>query len=126
MMGLDHYSVAEPDFLYVASRMKFASAARSAGNPGERRALQFGLAAIFFSVVLWTAPCSEAQQVSAALRTSDSSANGVPDAPTPLLSLAQTAAQTAGPVNPQDGKLYLSLRQAFTMELQNNLDLEVE
>jgi outer membrane protein len=126
MTGLDHYSVAEPGFLYVASRMKFASAAKSAGNPGERRALQFGLAAIFLSVVLWAAPLAEAQQVSAALRTSAPSSNGVPDAPTPLLSLAQTAAQTAGPVNPQDGKLYLSLRQAFTMALQNNLDLEVE
>ena len=29
MTGLDHYSVAEPGFLYVASRMKFASAAKS-------------------------------------------------------------------------------------------------
>src|SRR5580658_7730915 len=101
MMGLDHYSV-------------------------ERRALQFVLAAIFFSAVLWAAPCAEAQQVSTALRTSAPSSNAVPDAPTPLLSLARTAAQTAGPVNPQDGKLYLSLRQAFTMALQNNLDLEVE
>ena len=102
MMGLGHYSAA------------------------QRRALQFGLAAICFSVVLRAAPCAEAQQVSAALRTSAPLANAVPDAPIPLLSLAQTAAQTAGPENPQDGKLYLSLRQAFKMALQNNLDLEVE
>jgi hypothetical protein len=45
-----------------------------------------------------------------------------PDAPIPLLPLAQTA----GPANPQDGKLYLSLRQAFKMALENNLDLQVE
>jgi outer membrane protein TolC len=138
MMGLGHYSVADPDFLYVApsktaraafskeSRMKFASAAKSTGNPGERRALQFGLAALCFSVVLQTAPCAEAQQLSAALWTSAPLSDAVPDAPRPLLSLAQTAAQTAGPANPQDGKLYLSLQQAFTMALQNNLDLEVE
>jgi outer membrane protein len=102
MMGLGHYSV------------------------GKGRALQFGLAAICFSIVLWAAPCAEAQQVSAALSTSAPLANAVPDAPTPLLSLAQTAAQTTGPANPQDGKLYLSLRQAFKMALENNLDLEVE
>ena len=50
----------------------------------------------------------------------------MPDAPTPLLSLAQTAAQTGEPANSQDGKLYLSLRQAFKMALENNLDLQVE
>jgi len=142
MMGLGHYSVVDPDFLYVApsktaraafskkSRMKFASAAKSTGNPGKRRALRFGLAAICFFVVLRAAPRAEAQQVSAALRTSaplsNPVSNAVPDAPIPLLSLAQTAAQTAEPANPQDGKLYLSLRQAFKMALENNLDLEVE
>ena len=96
----------------------------------RRRALQFGLSAICFSVVLRGTPYAEAQQLSAALRASAPSANeatnAVPDAPMPLLSLAQTAAQTAGPANPQDGKLYLSLRQAFKMALENNLDLQVE
>jgi outer membrane protein TolC len=53
-------------------------------------------------------------------------ANAVPDAPMPLLSFAQTAARTGEPANPQDGKLYLSLRQAFKMALENNLDLQVE
>ncbi len=105
MMGIGHYSVADP---------------------GKRRALQFSLAAICFSIVLWAAPCAQAQQVSAALSTSAPLANAVPDAPTPLLSLAQTAAQITAPANPQDGKLYLSLRQAFKMALENNLDLEVE
>jgi outer membrane protein len=98
MIGLGHYSVA------------------------ERLALQFGLVAICFSVVLRAAPFAEAQQVSPALRTSAPLAKPMPDAPIPLLS----AAQTAGPPNPQDGKLYLSLRQAFKMALENNLDLEVE
>jgi hypothetical protein len=138
MMGLGQYFVVGPDFLYVApsrtaraafskeSRMKFAGAAKSTGNPGRRRALRFGLAAVCFSVVLRAAPCAEAQQVSASLRTSASLSNAVPDAPRPLLSLAQTAAQTSGPANPQDGKLYLSLQQAFKMALENNLDLQVE
>jgi outer membrane protein TolC len=88
--------------------------------------LQFGLAAICFSVVLRAAPCAEAQQLSAVLGTSAPLSNvvpnAVPDAPLPLLSLAQTAQ----PATPEDGKLYLSLRQAFTMALENNLDLEVE
>jgi outer membrane protein len=138
MMGFVHYSVADPDFLYVApsktaraafgkeSRRNFASTAKSTVNPGKRRALQFGLTAICFFAGLQAAPCAQAQRVSAALRTSAPLSNAVPDAPTPLLSLAQTAAQTAGPANPQDGKLYLSLRQAFTMALENNLDLEIE
>jgi outer membrane protein TolC len=52
--------------------------------------------------------------------------NAVPDAPKPLLSLAQTPAQTAGPASPQDDNLYLSLRQAFKMALENDLDLQVE
>ncbi len=138
MIGLAHYSVADPDCLSVASsktahaafrkesRMKFASADESTGNPGKRRALQFGLAAICFSIVLLAARCAEAQQASAALSTSAPLRNAVPDAPTPLLSLAQTTAQTTGTANSQDGKLYLSLRQAFKMALENNLDLEIE
>jgi outer membrane protein len=88
----------------------------------RRRALQFGLAAFCFSAASGAAPCAEAQQISAAL----GSAAPMADAPIPRLSLAQTAAQTAGPANPQDGKLYLSLRQAFKMALENNLDLQVE
>jgi outer membrane protein len=91
-----------------------------------RRALQFGLAAVCFSFVLPGAPYAQAQQNRAALRTSAALAhagtNAVPDAPLPLLSLAQTEE----PANPQDGKLYLSLRQAFKMALENNLDLQVE
>src|ERR1700733_10751175 len=138
MMGFGNSSVADPDFLFLApsmtaraafskeSRMKFASAAKARGNPGKRRALQFGLAAICLSAVLLAAPRAEAQQVSAALRTSappsNEVSNVVPDAPIPLLSLTQTAE----PANPQDGKLYLSLPQAFKMALENNLDLEVE
>jgi outer membrane protein len=102
MMDLDHYSGA------------------------QRRALQLGLAAICFSVVLRVATCAEAQQVSAALGTSAPLAHAAPDTPIPLLSLAQRAAQTAEPANPQDGKLYLSLRQAFKMALENNLDLQIE
>ena len=87
-----------------------------------RRALQFGLPTICFSVVLHGAPYAQAQQNTAALRTSAE----VPDAPIPLLSVAQTAAQAGAPANPQDGKLYLSLQQAFKMALENNLDLQVE
>lgn len=94
------------------------------------RALQFGLPAICFAVVLRGAPYAQAQQNPAAIRTSaalaNASNNAMPDAPRPLLSLPQTAAQTGEPANPQDGKLYLSLRQAFKMALENNLDLQVE
>ena len=71
MMGLGRYSVG-------TGAPRFA--VRSGGN--------------LFSIVLWAAPCAEAQQVSAALSTSAPLANAVPDAPTPLLSLAHTAAQT--------------------------------
>jgi outer membrane protein len=88
----------------------------------RRRALQFGLAAIYFSAGFGTASCAEAQQISAPLASPAPTA----DAPKPLLSLAQTAEATAGPAGPQDGKLYLSLRQAFKMALENNLDLQVE
>jgi outer membrane protein len=95
-----------------------------------RRALRFGLSAICFSFVLRGAPCAQAQQNPAELRTSaalaDEGTNAVPNAPMPLLSLAQAVAQTGEPANPQDGKLYLSLRQAFKMALENNLDLQVE
>lgn len=84
----------------------------------RRRALQFGLAAIYFSAGIGAAPCAEAQQISTPL----ASAAPTADAPKPLLSLAQTAA----PAGRQDGKLYLSLRQAFKMALENNLDLEVQ
>jgi outer membrane protein len=93
-----------------------------------RRALQFALSAICFSLVLPGAPYAQAQQNPAALRTSaalvNAGTNAVPDAPLPLLSLAQT--QTAGPASPQDDNLYLSLRQAFKMALENDLDLQVE
>lgn len=50
---------------------------------------------------------------------------GVVDAPRPSLSLAQTPV-TAAPANPQDGRLYLSLQEAFRMALKNNLDIEFE
>ena len=93
-----------------------------------RRALQFALSAICFSLVLPGAPYAQAQQNPAALRTSaalaNAGTNAVPDAPMPLLSLAQT--QTVGPASPQDDNLYLSLRQAFKMALENDLDLQVE
>jgi outer membrane protein len=86
------------------------------------RAVQVGLAAICFSAVLLPPPFSAAQQIHAAPGTTAA----MPDAPLPLLSLAQTAAQTTGQENPPDGKLSLSLRQAFKMALENNLDLQVE
>ena len=85
----------------------------------RRCALQFGLTAMCLSAASVAAPCVEAPQTSAAI------GNPAPmaDAPKPrLLSLAVAA----GPANPQDGKLYLSLQQAFKMALENNLDLQVE
>src|SRR6267154_4875274 len=85
----------------------------------RRRALQFGLAAIYCSAGFGTTPYAEAQQISAPL----ASAAPTADAPKPLLSLAQTAEPTAGSAGPQDGKLSLSLKQAFKMALENNLDL---
>jgi outer membrane protein len=51
---------------------------------------------------------------------------GVADAPRPSLSLAQTPLSAPPPANPQDGRLYLSLQEAFRMALKNNLDIEVE
>ena len=89
-------------------------------NPsGWCRALLFGLAAILMS----TDPggrFADAQQVSPALGSAASPAN----APKPPLFLLQTATPAAPP-NPQDSKLYLSLRQAIKMALENNLDLRV-
>jgi outer membrane protein len=64
------------------------------------------------------ASVAAAQQPSGTLYNS---AGGV-DAPRPALSLAQTPA----PANPQDGRLYLSLQEAFRMALKNNLDIEFE
>jgi outer membrane protein len=99
-------------------------------SAARHRALQFSLAAICFSAISGTAQFAKAQQISAALGSTapkaDEFADARVDAPIPLLSLAQIAADTAGPANPQDGKLYLSLRQAFKMALENNLDLQVE
>jgi outer membrane protein len=51
---------------------------------------------------------------------------GVVDAPRPSLSLAQTSVSPPTPANPQDGRLYLSLQDAFRMALKNNLDIEFE
>jgi outer membrane protein TolC len=51
---------------------------------------------------------------------------GVADAPRPSLLLAQTPLSAPPPANPQDGRLYLSLQEAFRMALKNNLDIEVE
>ena len=96
----------------------------------RRRALHFGLAAICSSTMLAALPFAEAQQISSALEMAapmaSTGTNARPDAPMPQLALAQTPAQTVEPANPQDGKLYLSLRQAFKMALENNLDLQIE
>jgi outer membrane protein len=51
---------------------------------------------------------------------------GIEDAPRPSLSLAQTGLSAPAPPNPQDGRLYLSLQEAFRMALKNNLDIELE
>jgi outer membrane protein len=51
---------------------------------------------------------------------------GMADAPRPSLSLAQNPGNAPGPASPQDGRLYLSLQQAFQMALKNNLDIEIE
>jgi outer membrane protein TolC len=51
---------------------------------------------------------------------------GVADAPRPSLSLAQTPLSAPPPANPPDGRLYLTLQEAFRMALKNNLDIEVE
>ena len=83
----------------------------------RRCALQLGLASMCLSAASGATPCTEAQQTSALGNSAL-----LADAPKPQLSLAETA----GPANPQDGKLYLSLQQAFKMALENNLDLQVE
>ena len=51
---------------------------------------------------------------------------GIADAPRPSLLLAQTPLSAPAPANPQDGRLYLSLQEAFRMALKNNLDIEIE
>jgi outer membrane protein len=51
---------------------------------------------------------------------------GIADAPRPSLSLAQTPVNVPSQANPQDGRLYLSLQEAFQMALKNNLDIEIE
>src|ERR1700733_1117361 len=96
----------------------------------RRRTLRFGLAAICSSTMLAALPFADAQQISSALEmpapTASTGTNARPDAPMPQSALAQAPAQTVEPANPQDGKLYLSLRQAFKMALENNLDLQIE
>ena len=62
-----------------------------------------------------------AQQSSATLHNMA----GIADAPRPSLLLGQTPVSSPA-VNPQDGRLYLSLQEAFRMALKNNLDIEVE
>ena len=85
----------------------------------RRCALQLGHAAFYLSAASCLVSCAEAQQTPVALGSPAPIAN----APKPqLLSLAVAAA----PANPQDGKLYLSMQQAFKMALENNLDLQVE
>jgi hypothetical protein len=51
---------------------------------------------------------------------------GVADDPRPSLLLAQRPVSAPAPANPQDGRLYLSLQEAFRMALKNNLDIELE
>ncbi len=48
------------------------------------------------------------------------------NAPAPSPSLVQNPASAAGPVSPQDGRLFLSLQQAIEMAIKNNLDIEIE
>ena len=62
-----------------------------------------------------------AQQSSATLHNMA----GIADAPRPSLLLGQTPVSSPA-ANPQDGRLYLSLQEAFRMALKNNLDIEVE
>jgi hypothetical protein len=66
--------------------------------------------------------CVAAQQPSGTLH----SMAGIADAPRPSLSLAQTPVNVPSQANPQDGRLYLSLQEAFQMALKNNLDIEIE
>jgi outer membrane protein TolC len=42
------------------------------------------------------------------------------------VSLAQNPGNAPGRASPQDGRLYLSLQQAFQMAIKNNLDIEIE
>jgi outer membrane protein len=53
-------------------------------------------------------------------------AAGIADAPRPSVFLGQTPVSAPAPANPQDGRLYLSLQEAFRMALKNNLDIEIE
>jgi outer membrane protein len=47
-------------------------------------------------------------------------------APDPSLSLTQAPVGAPSAANTQDGRLYLSLQDAFRMALKNNLDIEIE
>jgi len=53
-------------------------------------------------------------------------ATALANAPAPSPSLAQTPGSAAGSASPRDGRLYLSLQQAFQMALKDNLDIEIE
>jgi outer membrane protein len=68
-------------------------------------------------------PCVAAAQQPSGTRHDTA---GVVDAPRPSLSLAQTPVSAPTPANPQDGRLYLGLQEAFRMALKNNLDIEFE
>jgi outer membrane protein len=53
-------------------------------------------------------------------------AAGIADTPRPSVFLVQTPVSAPAPANPQDGRIYLSLQEAFRMALKNNLDVEIE
>jgi outer membrane protein TolC len=53
-------------------------------------------------------------------------ATALANAPTPSLLPMQNSGTAIGPVSPQDGRLYLSLREAIAMAIRNNLDVEIE
>ena len=55
-----------------------------------------------------------------------SAATALVNAPAPSLSLKQSQSNAPASVDPQDGRLYLSLQQAIDMAIKNNLDIEIE
>jgi outer membrane protein len=53
-------------------------------------------------------------------------ATALANAPVPSPSLTQSPGNAPASVNPEDGRLHLSLQQAIEMALKNNLDIEIE
>jgi outer membrane protein len=93
---------------------------RSAARRNSRLSLSHFAAACATACVLVSV--ATAQQPPQKL----SAAAALVNAPAPSPSLTYIEENAAAPANPQDGRLNLTLEQAFAMAMKNNLDIQIE